>query len=403
MNAKPITVTQLNNYIKALLDNTAPLQSLCLRGELSNFKIHSSGHCYFTLKDENAAVSGVMFAASAGKLRFRPESGMKVIAYGRVSLFPKSGQYQIYVNEMTPDGVGALYLAFEQLKKKLYQEGLFSKERKKPLPVYPGRIALVTSPTGAAVRDMLRILKKRWPLCRLLVCPVKVQGEGAAQQIADMLDYVDQHRLADLIIAGRGGGSIEDLWAFNEEVVARAIYRCSIPVISAVGHEPDITIADYAADLRAATPSNGAELAAPDQDELALRLRDFSSRAILAEKRKLQHLRQRLEAASSKKIMQSPVEYLNELRLSLSFSQERMTSAARESVNRRRRAFVGQAAALDALSPLKVLGRGYGFVTKEDQIVKTAGDLQTGDRIQVRLHQGEADCLVEAVRRRQNR
>ncbi len=400
MNAKPITVTQLNNYIKALLDNTAPLQSLCLRGELSNFKIHSSGHCYFTLKDENAAVSGVMFAAAASKLRFRPESGMKVIAYGRVSLFPKSGQYQIYVNEMAPDGVGALYMAFEQLKEKLYREGLFSKGHKKPLPLYPGRIALVTSPTGAAVRDMLRILKKRWPLCQALVCPVKVQGEGAAQQIADMLDYIDRYRLADLIIAGRGGGSIEDLWAFNEEVVARALYRCSIPVISAVGHEPDITIADYAADLRAATPSNGAELAAPDQDELLLRLRDLSSRAILAEKRKVQQLRQRLEAAASKKIMQSPGEYLNELRLNLSFSQERMASAAREAVSRRRKAFIGRAAALDALSPLKVLGRGYGFMTKDDQIVKTAGDLQAGDRVRVRLHQGEADCLVEEVRQR---
>lgn len=403
MNAKPITVTQLNNYIKALLDNTAPLQSLCLRGELSNFKIHSSGHCYFTLKDENAAVSGVMFASAAGKLRFRPESGMKVIAYGRVSLFPKSGQYQIYVNEMTPDGVGALYMAFEQLKEKLYKEGLFRKEHKKPLPAYPGRIALITSPTGAAVRDMLRILKKRWPICGVLVCPVKVQGEGAAQQIADMLDYVDRYQLADLIIAGRGGGSIEDLWAFNEEVVARAIYRCSIPVISAVGHEPDITIADYAADLRAATPSNGAELAVPDQDELALRLRDLSGRALLTEKRKMQQLRQRLEAAASKKIMQSPGEYVNELRLSLSFSQERMISAAKESVSRRRKAFIGRAAALDALSPLKVLSRGYGFVTKEDQIVKTAGDLQAGDRVRVRLYQGEADCLVEEVRRRQNR
>lgn len=400
MNAKPITVSQLNNYIKALLDNTAPLQSLCLKGELSNFKFHSSGHCYFSLKDENAVVNGVMFAGNAAKLRFRPESGMKVIVYGKVSLFPKSGQYQIYVSDMTPDGVGALYIAFEQLKEKLYREGLFNKSLKKPLPAYPGRIALVTSPTGAAVRDMLRILKKRWPLCQPLVCPVKVQGEGAAQQIAEMLDYVDQHQLADLIILGRGGGSIEDLWAFNEEVVARAIYRCRIPVVSAVGHEPDITISDYAADLRAATPSNGAELAVPDQDELSLRLRDLSGRLILAEKRKIQNLSQRLEAAASKKIMQSPGEYVNELRLSLSFSQERMVSAAREGLHRRRRAFTGQAAALDALSPLKVLGRGYGFVTKGEAIVKNAGDLQEGDHIRVRLSQGQADCLVEQVHRR---
>ena len=399
MNQTPVTVSQLTNYIKSLLENAPPLQELCLRGEISNYKMHHSGHHYFTLKDENAVINAVMFAGNAAKLRFRPESGMKVIVYGRVSLFAKSGQYQIYVNQMVPDGVGALYIAYEQLKRRLHQEGLFNKSAKKPLPAYPERIALVTSPTGAAVRDMLRILKKRWPLSRVLVCPVKVQGEGAAQQIAEMLDYLGQHQLADLVITGRGGGSLEDLWAFNEEAVARAIYRCPIPVISAVGHEPDITISDYVADLRAATPSNAAELAVPAGEELALRLGDTFSHLAYMEKKRIDALRQRLDTLASKKIMRSPEEYLNELRLALSIQQERMIAAARQLLGAKRRRFVQQAATLDALSPLKVLGRGYGFVTREGAIVKSADDLQAGDQIQIRLQGGRADCQVQQIQK----
>ncbi len=399
MNQTPVTVSQLTNYIKSLLENAPPLQELCLRGEISNYKMHHSGHHYFTLKDENAVINAVMFAGNAAKLRFRPESGMKVIVYGRVSLFAKSGQYQIYVNQMVPDGVGALYIAYEQLKRRLHQEGLFNKSAKKPLPAYPERIALVTSPTGAAVRDMLRILKKRWPLSRVLVCPVKVQGEGAAQQIAEMLDYLGQHQLADLVITGRGGGSLEDLWAFNEEAVARAIYRCPIPVISAVGHEPDITISDYVADLRAATPSDAAELAVPDGEELALRLGDTFSHLAYMEKKRIDALRQRLDTLASKKIMRSPEEYLNELRLALSIQQERMIAAARQLLGAKRRRFVQQAATLDALSPLKVLGRGYGFVTREGAIVKSADDLQAGDQIQIRLQGGRADCQVQQIQK----
>ena len=399
MNQTPVTVSQLTNYIKSLLENAPPLQELCLRGEISNYKMHHSGHHYFTLKDENAVINAVMFAGNAAKLRFRPESGMKVIVYGRVSLFAKSGQYQIYVNQMVPDGVGALYIAYEQLKRRLHQEGLFNKSAKKPLPAYPERIALVTSPTGAAVRDMLRILKKRWPLSRVLVCPVKVQGEGAAQQIAEMLDYLGQHQLADLVITVLGGGSLEDLWAFNEEAVARAIYRCPIPVISAVGHEPDITISDYVADLRAATPSNAAELAVPDGEELALRLGDTFSHLAYMEKKRIDALRQRLDTLASKKIMRSPEEYLNELRLALSIQQERMIAAARQLLGAKRRRFVQQAATLDALSPLKVLGRGYGFVTREGAIVKSADDLQAGDQIQIRLQGGRADCQVQQIQK----
>ena len=259
MSNKPITVTALSEYIKGMLESDMLLQKVYVVGELSNFKVHSSGHCYFSLKDEGAVINAVMFRGDAAKLRFRPESGMKVILYGRVSLFPKSGQYQIYVSAMQPDGVGSLYVAFEQLKEKLYKEGLFDKKFKKPLPKYPKRIGLVTSPTGAAVRDMIRIIGSRYKASEIIVCPVLVQGDTAADSIADMIKYVNEHNICDVIICGRGGGSIEDLWCFNDEKVARAVFESRIPVISAVGHEPDITIIDYVADIRASTPSNGAK------------------------------------------------------------------------------------------------------------------------------------------------
>ena len=268
MAQKAITVTQLNEYLKNLFAADRNLQNVCVSGEISNFKRHSSGHLYFTLKDEESVISAVMFRGDAMKLRFRPESGMKVLLLGRVSLYPKSGQYQIYVSAMQPDGIGSLYMAFEQLKERLYKMGLFDPAAKQALPRYPKKIALITSPTGAAVRDMIRVLRHRYPICDVLVCPVKVQGEGAAEEVAAMIDYVNEHDLADLIITGRGGGSLEDLWAFNEEIVALAIYNSRIPVISAVGHEPDVTISDYVADKRAATPSNAAELAVCDMREL---------------------------------------------------------------------------------------------------------------------------------------
>lgn len=395
--SQPITVSQITNYIKSLLENAEPLQNFTLCGELSNYKMHQSGHHYFTLKDENAVISAVMFAGSASKLRFRPESGMKVIVSGRVSLFPKSGQYQIYVNSMQPDGVGALYIAFEQLKEKLFKEGLFDKSLKKALPTYPQKIALITSPTGAAVRDILRILKKRWPFCEVIVCPVKVQGDDAATQIAQMIDYASKNSIADLIIAGRGGGSIEDLWAFNEEIVARAIARCEIPIISAVGHEPDITIADYVADLRAATPSNAAELAVPDCTERIIWVNGAFSRMALSEKRKIELMAQRLSTAAKKKIMQNPGEYINELRMSAGLSQERMFTAAREIISNKRKKFIASASTLNAISPLAVLARGYGFVTKDEHIIRESKSLKAGDKIKIKLGQGGADCVVEKV------
>ncbi len=403
MAVQPVSVTQLTQYIKLLLDRDEILSQVCVRGELSNYKAHSSGHQYFTLKDEGAVISCVMFRGDAMKLRFRPESGMKVILYGRVSLFPKSGQYQIYVTAMQPDGVGALAVAFEQLKNRLYEEGLFDQAHKKSLPPYPERVALVTSPTGAAVRDMARVLGRRWPMAEVIICPVRVQGDGAAEEIADMLDYVDAHHLADVIITGRGGGSIEDLWAFNEEVVARAIWRCAIPVISAVGHEPDVTIADFVADVRAATPSNGAELAVRDQEALSAGLRQTALRLEQAISGKLGHLRQRLDHLTNSKVMTRPESYLQQKELHLELLRQRLEHAGTSVVVKKRQRFERTAAKLDALSPLKVLSRGYAMVTQADTVVRSAGQLAIGDSITVHLADGMAQCSVDTIQRRNKR
>ena len=403
MAMQPVSVTQLTQYIKLLLDKDEILSQVCVRGELSNYKAHSSGHQYFTLKDEGAVISCVMFRSDAMKMRFRPESGMKVILYGRVSLFPKSGQYQIYVTAMQPDGVGALAVAYEQLKRRLHEEGLFDPAHKQPLPSYPHRVALITSPTGAAVRDMTRILGRHWPMAEVLVCPVRVQGEGAAEEIAQMLDYVDKHQFADVIITGRGGGSLEDLWAFNEEIVARAIYRCTIPVISAVGHEPDVTISDYVADVRAATPSNAAEIAV--QDEVAIRssLRQLQLRLEQAEGRKLTQLRQRLDALAQKPVMKRPEAYLQQQELQLEMLRQRLEHAGTGVVQKNALRFQRAAAKLDALSPLKVLSRGYAMVTRADAVVRSVTQLEPGDPVAVALSDGTVQCTVDAVQRRKQR
>ena len=403
MAIQPVSVTQLTQYIKLLLDRDEILSQACVRGELSNFKAHSSGHLYFTLKDEGAVISCVMFRSDAMKLRFRPESGMKVILYGRVSLFPKSGQYQIYVSNMQPDGVGALAVAFEQLKRRLHEEGLFDPAHKKPLPPYPQRVALVTSPTGAAVRDMIRILGRRWPMAEVLVCPVRVQGEGAAEEIADMLDYVDKHQLADVIITGRGGGSMEDLWAFNEEIVARAIWHCKTPVISAVGHEPDVTIADYVADVRAATPSNGAELAVRDSAALQSALRQLQVRMEQAQIQSINRLRQRLDTLSKSRVMRQPDAYLQQQELHLEMLRQRLEHSGEVVLARNRQRFERTAAKLDALSPLKVLGRGYAMITREDSVIRETAQLAPGDAITVSLSDGTAQCTVNTVQRRNKR
>ena len=394
---RPVTVTEVSEYIKSLLENDRNLGNLCIKGEISNFKAHSSGHLYFSLKDEGGVISAVMFRGMASKLRFRPENGMKVFAYGRVSSFPRSGQYQVYVNDLQPDGVGALFVAFEQLKARLAEEGLFDKSVKKPLPRFPGKIALLTSPTGAAVRDMIRILKARYPLAEVIVCPVQVQGPGAAEQIAAMLDYVNRTELADLIITGRGGGSLEDLWAFNEEVLARAIYRSRIPVISAVGHEPDVTISDYVADLRAATPANAADLAVPDREELWLQVRSMGNRSFQLVRSRLREQRLQLNRLAESKVMRSPYAYLEQRRLRLDLLEQQMTAAFERMLNQKKARYARAAATLDAISPLKVIARGYSVANRNGAVVRSVSQLEPGASLELQLADGTASCTVDAI------
>lgn len=397
MTQKALTVSQLNEYIKEMFSRDDLLSGICLMGEISNFKRHSSGHLYFTLKDSQSVISAVMFRGDAMRLRFSPDSGMKVIVMGRVSIYPKSGQYQVYVTNMQPDGIGSLYMAFEQLKERLYEKGLFDQSHKKPLPSYPKKIALVTSPTGAAVRDMIRILRVRYPLCDVLVCPVKVQGEEAAEEIAGMIGYVNKHSLADIIITGRGGGSLEDLWAFNEEIVAEAIYKSDIPVISAVGHEPDITISDYVADVRASTPSNAAELAVPDIRQLIAYLHGAADMMTKYQLNIITSYRARLERASKAPVMQGPKEYFNERRMYLAALEDNLVSNQSLFLERHRRHHARLAAELDALSPLKVLSRGYSMVNGPKGVIKSVKDISPGDDITVVFADGRGNCTVNKV------
>ena len=393
-----ITVTELNEYIKSLLDGDAILKKIAVKGEISNFRPNSSGHLYFTLKDEGGAVRCVMFRALAQKLKFTPENGMKVIAVGGVSSFVRDGQYQLYLSALTPDGIGDLYAAFEQLKRRLGAEGLFDPARKKAIPRYPRLIAIVTSPTGAAIQDMLRILKKRYPIARVLVVPVKVQGAGAAEEIAGAITYLNTKRYIDVIITGRGGGSIEDLWCFNEEGVARAIAASRIPVVSAVGHEPDVTISDFAADLRAATPSNAAELVTPDAAELTLRLeerRTALARTMLA---RFDSARKRLNDIAGKRVFASPLGYFDEKRMMLDYLSERFRTIAEKQLTVQNHRLANAAARLDAMSPLKVLGRGYAIALDDSQTaVRSAETLHPGDRLCVRFAAGSAQCEVQSV------
>ena len=384
-----LSITQLNEYIRSRLDNDPLLTQVAVRGEISNYKLYPSGHHYFTLKDEGGSLKCVMFKGNAVRLRFRPENGMKVIAMGKVSVFPRDGAYQLYCTAMAMDGVGDLYAAFEQLKKKLSAQGLFDPAHKKPLPKYPRTIGIVTSSAGAAVHDMLRILRKRYPLTTVKLLPVRVQGVEAPAEIAGAIAYANHHKLADLLIVGRGGGSIEDLWAFNDEMVARAIYDSEIPVISAVGHEPDVTISDFVADLRAATPSNAAELAVPDQDALRQTLDDMQNAMAIAMQTKINRAGERLRNLSGRPVLKSPLASFESRRKALELMKNRLVSAQTGTVGRNRQRFVAQVSKLDAMSPLKVLTRGYAMVSKEDgAIVRSVSDVQTGDPISVRVSDG---------------
>ncbi len=392
---EPISVTALNQYVKQLMDRDRILSSVQVRSEISNYKVYPSGHHYFSLKDAESSIRCVLFRREAQSLRFRPENGMKVVVSGRVSVFPRDGAYQLYCFRMVPDGVGELAFAFEQLKNRLHREGLFDPAHKKPIPTHPRTIALVTSPAGAAVRDMIRILGARYPMAQVLVVPVRVQGEEAAAEIAQALDLVNAANLADLIITGRGGGSMEDLWAFNEEPVARAIYRSRIPVISAVGHEPDVTIADFVADLRASTPSNGAELAVPDQADLRDALAHWQVRLDRAMDRTLQTRRETLARLEHSPFLQSPLRSIQEKRLLLDRHQQRLTHSMELRVGEERQRMGRLAASLDALSPFKVLSRGYAIAQTDDgTVVSHLAQIQPGDALRVRVTDGDILCTA---------
>jgi exodeoxyribonuclease VII large subunit len=388
------TVTQVNTYIKSLLDGEKTLNRIYIRGEISNYKRYPSGHHYFSLKDEQGTLRCVMFRSSAARLRFRPDNGMQVIAFGRVSVFPRDGGYQLYVDALTPDGAGDLYLAFEQLKAKLYAEGLFDPAHKKPIPAMPERIGIITSSAGAAVHDMLRILNARWNLAEVKLLPVRVQGVEAPEEIAGAIAYANRWQVADLLIVGRGGGSMEDLWAFNDERVARAIYASEIPIISAVGHEPDVTIADFVADLRAATPSNGAELAVPDKNDVYAGLRSLTMRLNQAQGEILRQYRTRLERCAASRVLTDPMTAVTDRRLLLDYTQQKLTAAVERQLNGERQQFAKLSAGLDAMSPLKVLGRGYAVAQKGKTVVSSLNQVETGERIDVRISDGVLNCTV---------
>lgn len=393
------SITQINAYIQGRMNEDPMLAQVAVRGEISNYKLYPSGHHYFTLKDEQSALKCVLFKGNAMSLRFRPASGMKVIALGRISVYPRDGQYQLYVSSMAMDGIGDLYAAFEALKKKLSQQGLFDPAKKKPIPKYPQTIGIVTSSAGAAVHDILRILRRRYPLCSVRLLPVRVQGAEAPEEIVSAIRYANAHDLADLLIVGRGGGSIEDLWAFNDERVAYAIYESHIPIISAVGHEPDVTIADYVADLRAATPSNGAELAVPDREALAQNLDAFSAAMTGALNRQLRLASQRLEGLAASPALRSPTGYLDRREKDLGLLKEKLLAAQNRELSKAQQKYVANVAKLDAMSPLKVLSRGYAMAQKETgELIRSVKQTTTGESIVVSLADGKLNASILSIK-----
>ncbi|MBE6595324.1 MAG: exodeoxyribonuclease VII large subunit [Ruminococcaceae bacterium] len=391
-----LTVTDLNEYLKMLMDGNPLLTNLYVKGEISNFTNHyKTGHFYFSLKDEGGAVRGVMFRSYAQRLAFLPENGMKVIVHGRVSVFPRDGQYQIYVDDMQPDGIGALWIAYEQLRRRLEAEGLFDPARKRPLPPYPETVGVITSPTGAAVRDVMHILGRRYPLARVVLYPALVQGAGAAPSLVAGVRYFNEQRPVDVIILGRGGGSTEDLWAFNDEALARTVAASRIPVISAVGHETDVTICDFVADMRAPTPSAAAELAVPDQLELRAALNATEARLAATVRHRLETERKRVAALREARVLRMPRVYFEDLRMQLSYLAERLQRASEAGVTAKRHALGAVAAKLEALNPLGVLSRGYTAVLDDEgHAVTRCASLSSGQRVQIRFCDGAADARI---------
>lgn len=392
MEPKVATVSQINGYVKKILDHNIVLNNVWVKGEISNFKHHYSGHMYITLKDEGGVLKAVMFKGSAQSLAFEPSDGMKVLARGRVSVYEAGGAYQLYIEEMIPDGVGELYIAYEQLKKRLEEEGLFSPEHKKPIPQFPKSVGVVTASTGAAVRDIINVITRRYPLAEIVLYPAQVQGTGAAQSIAGAIEYFNAAGGVDTLIVGRGGGSIEDLWAFNEEITARAIFNSKIPVISAVGHETDFTIADFVADLRAPTPSAAAEIAVPSVIELRNRINTDKNRIS-------QNIAQRIESSRlllKRFKMRTPKEKIDDYSLRLDALMHSMENSLRMKTMSMKNQLAERAAKLDALSPLQTLSRGYSIPTTEDgSVIRSAEELTEGMEFTLRLKDGSRNCMVK--------
>ena len=389
-----ITVSQLNKYIKSLLDSDSNLQTLFVSGEISNFVNHRSGHFYLTLKDSRSEIKAVMFRSANSRLKFLPENGMKVICRGHISVYEAGGTCQLYIDDMQPDGIGALNLAFEQLKEKLKNKGMFDEEIKKDIPKYPSKVGVITSPTGAAVQDIRNVLSRRYPLAEMVLYPVLVQGEGAAQDIAKAIKYMNENKCADVLIVGRGGGSIEDLWAFNEETVANAVFESGIPVISAVGHETDFTICDFVADLRAPTPSAAAELAVPDS--FALRQHINSKRNIINSSayNYLINLKNEFSLLSGRLEQRSPALFISDYRIRCDKATSELDHLIKSAVREKRSRFAAVCSGLDAMSPLKILGRGFVSVTKNGKSVTSSGDAESGDVLNLRFADGQVDCTV---------
>ena len=399
MQQQVFSITQINEYLRGKMDADTLLSQVAVRGEISNYKMYPSGHHYFTLKDESSALKCVMFKSQALRLRFRPENGMKVIAMGKITVYPRDGAFQLYCGSMAMDGIGDLYAAFEQLKAKLAAQGLFAPEHKKRLPAIPGTIGIITSSAGAAIHDMLRILNHRFPLTKVRLLPVRVQGAEAPAEIAAAIRYANDYKLADLLIVGRGGGSIEDLWAFNDERVAYAIYESEIPIISAVGHEPDVTISDYVADLRAATPSNAAELAVPDREALLQNLDAASSAMAAALSHQLRNARQRLDVLSRSAALSSPTGYLEQRQEQLEHLKSRLIAAQNQMLHQKRNRFVSCTAKLDAMSPLKVLSRGYSIVNAENgAILRSVRQTAPKQQISVMFVDGIINAIVSEIK-----
>ena len=393
-----LTVTQLNNTVRGTLESNPVLQNVCVRGEITNYKRHSSGHVYFALKDESASIPCVMYRGSAQRLRFEPTNGLSVLASGRISVFVQGGYYQLVCSSMHPEGIGELELAFRQMFERLQNAGLFDERHKKPIPKFPHTIGVVTSPTGKAIHDIVETLKKRCPLVKVVLIPVKVQGDGAAEEIAAGIRLADSKNLADVLIVGRGGGSDVELWPFNEEVVARAIYECRTPVISAVGHEPDVAISDYVADRRAATPTQAAMIAVVDQSVLRQRIETQGQNLTVCLTRQITESRRQLAVLASNRLLQNPMEYLAERRMQLDLITERFRGTSGKIMDQKRQTYLRLSAALEALSPLKILQRGYGFVSGEaGNIVSSVAQLRPGDRLRLHLSDGAASVTVEEL------